>query len=97
MQQHTSYRPTASPPSFHTDVPAKNRGQQGQWKVILGGMENSDGGFDYVGIFGCQITANRNNSFFANELVVHNMPVTFGGAAGSLFTLPGYGGAVFIN
>ena len=48
--------------------------------VILGGSGNSDGGKNYVGIFGCGITGVQSCALHANALVAQNMcNMTFGG------------------
>ena len=57
----------------------------GSCSSILGGSGNSDGGFNYVGIFGQGITANAGNTFFVEGLNACSIPHIIGGVG----ALPG--------
>ena len=47
----------------------------GHHSAILGGCNNNVGaGYNYVGVFGCNINAAMSCSFHSNELFVQNMP-----------------------
>ena len=56
----------------------------GSCSSILGGSGNSDGGFNYVGIFGQGITGVCDNMFHVNCLWAGNLPLASGGAPGPL-------------
>ncbi len=47
----------------------------GSCSAILGGSGNNDGGLNWVGIFGCNITGVLNNAFHANQFVAQNMVI----------------------
>lgn len=65
----------------------------GSCSSVLGGQCNCDNGHSFVGIFGCQVVANTNNAFFANNFVATGMSPASTGIAGELYSV---GGAVFI-
>ena len=50
----------------------------GSCSSILGGSGNSDGGFNYVGIFGQNVTGVIPNAFHAENFVGQNMPLYTG-------------------
>ena len=57
----------------------QNNTVSGSCSAILGGSGNNDNGFNYVGIFGQNVTGVINNAFHAENLVAQNMPLYMGG------------------
>jgi len=45
----------------------------GSFSSILGGCGNSDGGFNWAGVFGCNVTGVLPCAFHANNFVAQNM------------------------
>ena len=48
----------------------------GGYSSILGDSGNSDGGFDYAGVFGCNVTAVASCALHSNNFVAQNMPTS---------------------
>jgi hypothetical protein len=57
---------------------------QAPCSAILGGSGNSDGGFAYAGVYGCNVTAVASKTFHANNFAAQNMP-TAAGAVGTFY------------
>lgn len=68
-----------SPPS-NTILGGCNNHICGNFNAILGGSGNSISNFDYVGIFGCNVLAVRDEAFHANNYVIQNIPPVLGTA-----------------
>jgi hypothetical protein len=69
-----------------------NNKVSGSCSSILGGANNCDNGFNYVGIFGCNVVGALNNAFHVNQLIAQNIQA--GNALtcappASLATIPG--------
>ena len=67
----------------------------GSCSVVLGGSGNNDGGYNYVGIFGCNVTGVVANGFHVNEVVIQDIPVVnavgfLGLVQGQLYTNVAY-------
>jgi len=58
----------------------------GNCSQIFGGLCNCDGGYNYVGIFGCCVTGAMHNAFHANNIVGQNIPI--GTCPGGIITQP---------
>ena len=81
-----------------------NNTNSGSYSAILGGSGNTIGaGYQYAAVFGCNVVANTNCAFHANNFVAQNMPPVAGYAPGTLMywdlstgPLPSTGCVVFI-
>ncbi|OJW85287.1 MAG: hypothetical protein BGO69_06630 [Bacteroidetes bacterium 46-16] len=51
-----------------------NNSISGAYSAILGGSGNTDSGYNYVGIFGCNIAATCPGFFYVNDLVTCSIP-----------------------
>jgi len=72
-----------SPPN-NTILGGCNNHICGNFNAIVGGSGNSISGFDYVGIFGCNVLAVRDEAFHANNYVIQNIAIV-PGVAGRLY------------
>jgi len=61
-----------SPPN-NTILGGQNNTINGNFNAIIGGSGNNISNFNYVGIYGCNVLAVRDEAFHANNYLINSM------------------------